>query len=72
MEVFKQEEVLEESGLKTMDSVSLIHNLKNKQFKNTKMKKFVCTVCGYVHYGEQPPAVCPKCKQPAKVFKEVK
>jgi energy-coupling factor transport system ATP-binding protein len=36
MEVFKQEEVLEESGLKTMDSVSLIHNLKNKQFKNKK------------------------------------
>ena len=32
------------------------------------MKKFVCTVCGFVHYGEQPPAVCPKCKQPAKVF----
>ena len=36
------------------------------------MKKFVCTVCGYVHYGEQQQAVCPKCKQPAKVFKEVK
>ena len=36
MEVFKQEKVLEESGLKTMDSVSLIHNLKNKQFKNKK------------------------------------
>ena len=36
MEVFKQEKVLEDSGLKTMDSVSLIHNLKNKQFKNKK------------------------------------
>jgi energy-coupling factor transport system ATP-binding protein len=36
MEVFKQEKVLEESGLKTMESVSLIHNLKNKQFKNKK------------------------------------
>ena len=36
IEVFKQEKVLEESGLKTMDSVSLIHNLKNKQFKNKK------------------------------------
>lgn len=39
---------------------------------NKIMKKFVCTVCGYVHHGEQPPAICPKCKQPAKVFKEVK
>ena len=35
-EVFKQEKVLEESGLKTMESVSIIHNLKNKQFKNKK------------------------------------
>lgn len=35
------------------------------------MKKFVCTVCGYVHYGEEPPAVCPKCKQPKEKFKEV-
>ena len=40
LSVFKQEEVLEESGLKTMDSVSLIHNLKNKQFKNTLDKLF--------------------------------
>lgn len=36
------------------------------------MKKFVCTVCGYVHYGDEPPTVCPVCKQPASVFKEVK
>ena len=33
-EVFKQEKVLEASGLKTMESVSIIHNLKDKQFKN--------------------------------------
>ena len=35
------------------------------------MKKYVCTICGYVHYGEQPPSVCPVCKQPASKFKEV-
>ena len=35
------------------------------------MKKYVCTVCGYVHYGEQPPSVCPVCKQPAEKFKEL-
>ena len=23
------------------------------------MKKFVCTVCGYVHEGETAPEVCP-------------
>ncbi|MGG7060587.1 rubredoxin-like domain-containing protein, partial [Clostridium tertium] len=25
------------------------------------MKKFVCTVCGYIHEGEQPPSKCPVC-----------
>lgn len=35
-EVFKQEKVLEASGLKTMESVSIIHNLKNKEYSNKK------------------------------------
>ena len=34
------------------------------------MKKFVCTVCGYVHEGENAPETCPKCRQPASKFKE--
>ena len=25
------------------------------------IKKWVCTVCGYVHEGENPPAKCPTC-----------
>lgn len=34
------------------------------------MKKFVCTVCGYVHEGDAAPAECPICKAPADKFKE--
>ena len=36
------------------------------------MKKFVCTVCGYVYEGESLPADfrCPICKAPASAFKE--
>ncbi len=34
------------------------------------MKKFVCTVCGYVHEGDTPPARCPQCKAPASKFVE--
>ena len=34
------------------------------------MKKFVCTVCGYVHEGNEPPAQCPQCKAPASKFVE--
>ena len=34
------------------------------------MKKFVCTVCGYVHEGDAAPAECPVCHAPASKFKE--
>ena len=33
------------------------------------MKKWVCTVCGYVYEGENPPEACPVCKVPASKFK---
>ena len=33
------------------------------------MKKWICTVCGYVHEGEQPPEKCPQCGVPADKFK---
>ena len=34
-------------------------------------KKFICTVCGYVHEGETAPEKCPQCRVPANKFKEV-
>lgn len=34
-------------------------------------KKFVCTVCGYIHEGTEAPAQCPQCKAPASKFKEM-
>ena len=34
------------------------------------MKKFVCSVCGYVHEGDSAPEVCPQCKAPASKFTE--
>ncbi len=36
------------------------------------MKKFVCTVCGYIHEGDSAPEQCPICKAPASKFNEVK
>lgn len=35
-------------------------------------KKFICTVCGYVHEGETAPEKCPQCGVPASKFKELK
>ena len=34
------------------------------------MKKWICTVCGYVYEGEQAPEKCPQCGVPADKFKE--
>lgn len=35
------------------------------------MKKFICTVCGYIHEGDAAPEKCPMCKAPADKFKEM-
>ena len=37
-----------------------------------QMKKFVCTICGYVHEGDSAPEFCPQCKAPASKFEEQK
>ena len=34
-------------------------------------KKFICTVCGYIHEGETAPEQCPICKAPASKFVEL-
>lgn len=36
------------------------------------MKKWVCSVCGYVHEGAEPPAQCPQCKVGPEKFTEIK
>ena len=34
------------------------------------MKKFICTICGYLHKGSQAPEQCVQCKAPASKFSE--
>lgn len=34
------------------------------------MKKYVCQICGYVHYGDAAPEKCPVCQAGADKFKE--
>lgn len=36
------------------------------------MKKFVCSVCGYVYTGDLAPEKCPQCGAPASKFSEQK
>lgn len=43
----------------------------NEEMKQTQRWK--CSVCGYVHEGDLPnDFVCPRCYQPAEVFKKIK
>ncbi len=32
------------------------------------MKKWRCTICNYIHKGDEPPIKCPLCKAPASKF----
>jgi len=38
--------------------------------KEKTMKKFICTICGYVYEGEQAPDDCPVCHNPKEKFRE--
>ena len=40
------------------------------KYKNIMKKKFICTVCGYIHEGTEAPAECPVCHAKAAKFKE--
>ncbi len=36
-----------------------------------KMAKWKCTVCGYIHEGDEAPEQCPICKQPKEKFVKI-
>ena len=51
--------------------------INSEEFKSTKAiekeiekeeTKWVCSVCGYVHKGDNPPEKCPLCGVPAARF----
>ena len=46
---------------------ALLKIIQKKQEENI-MAKWVCSVCGYVHEGDTPPAKCPQCGVPAEKF----
>lgn len=42
---------------------------KTHETPSDSMTTWVCTVCGYVHTGSEPPDKCPKCGAPKEKFK---
>ncbi len=59
-----------ETAKRILETVPVNENTDEPKGEN-KMTKWVCTVCGYIHEGEQPPEKCPVCKQPAEKFKKM-
>ena len=61
----RSEDFPEEIVAKLINKLSLINEIK----KENKVKKYRCTVCGYIHEGDMSPDFkCPVCSQPASVF----
>lgn len=57
-------------------SEKILHTIyidRSEELGGKNMKKYRCSVCGYIHEGELTEDFkCPICKQPASVFEEVK
>nr|WP_300667380.1 FAD-dependent oxidoreductase [Desulfoluna sp.] len=66
-----QQHIFNAQPLSPSERNDVERELSNEKGVDSKMKKFVCTVCGYVHEGSAPPEKCPQCGAPAEKFKEV-
>ena len=49
-----------------LHNINFNENIEKKEV--TKMAKWKCTVCGYIHEEDTPPETCPVCKQPKEKF----
>ena len=51
---------------------SLLKTIKFEEKKEVNtMLKWKCSVCGYIHEGDQAPGQCPVCKQPKEKFVKI-
>ena len=53
-----------------VDSLLKTIKIEEKKEVNT-MLKWKCSVCGYIHEGDQAPEQCPVCKQPKEKFVKI-
>ena len=61
----------EDAAVIAQEIATLANTLEVPEDPNAGQTRWICTVCGYVHTGEEPPEQCPMCKQPASVFKKM-
>lgn len=70
LDLVKAEEVANEIE-KLIDTEEFKVAGEAKVEENKQKTKWVCEVCGHVHYGDNPPDTCPLCGVPSKMFKKV-
>lgn len=52
-----------------LTTIKFYENTEKKEVKT--MAKWKCSVCGYVHEGDEAPEKCPVCKQPKEKFVKI-
>ncbi len=63
--------VCKASGEKFIEVEDSSKELPTGESDKNGLKKFRCTVCGYLHIGSEPPEKCPVCHAPALMFEEI-
>lgn len=48
-----------------------VKDVEQETTKNESDRRWRCTICGYIHEGEEPPEKCPLCGADASLFEEV-
>ena len=56
------------------ENITLLDDVTEKTNANIDKQKiirktWICSICGYEHYGDEPPEKCPRCGQSGDVFK---
>lgn len=70
LDIVRAEQVAEEIEvlMHSDEFASKVNNDLEVQKQNDT--KWVCSICGYIHYGDNPPEKCPLCGVPKNLFKK--
>ena len=69
LDIARAEQVADEIEiLVNSEEFKFVADLKAAEYTSQDETKWICSVCGYVHKGENPPEKCPLCGVPAERF----
>ena len=68
LDLNKAEEVAKE--IETLINSEEFKTKEDVKVEEENKTKWVCSVCGYIHYGENPPEKCPLCGVPQNLFQK--